>query len=153
GTSRVPRVRTAATRRSSCRPTRRAMTRCRSMLDIGGPILDPARFCCNLCFNGEPEDRGMPTYRLPFPGGSGENANRGASGGRPRPPDALTTAAPTDLRGAADISIRGLDPLLDELVAAKGVDEGAVAYLEELRWPDGVACPRCASDRSGYMET
>jgi transposase-like protein len=45
------------------------------------------------------------------------------------------------------------DPRLEELVAALGDEKGARAYLEELRWPDGPVCPRCESDRTGYIES
>ena len=45
------------------------------------------------------------------------------------------------------------DPRLRELIEILGVEGGARAYLEELRWPDGVACVRCSSTRVGYLET
>ncbi len=39
-----------------------------------------------------------------------------------------------------------------ELVALHGPNEGARTYLEELRWPQGVSCPRCNSGRTGWLE-
>ena len=47
----------------------------------------------------------------------------------------------------------GLDPQLDWLIEAHGVEPGARAYLEHVRWPDGVVCPRCDSSRVGFIET
>jgi len=44
------------------------------------------------------------------------------------------------------------DPRLEELVARLGVVPGARAYLEELRWPDGVTCVRCGSTRVTFLE-
>ena len=35
------------------------------------------------------------------------------------------------------------DPLLRRLIGTAGFEEGARLYLERLRWPDGVVCPRC----------
>ena len=35
------------------------------------------------------------------------------------------------------------DPLLRRLTARLGYEEGARQYLERLRWPDGIRCPRC----------
>lgn len=49
------------------------------------------------------------------------------------------------------LPIPGADPRLGELIAALGLDAGSRAYFEELRWPGGVACPRCSSDRIGYL--
>jgi len=46
-----------------------------------------------------------------------------------------------------------VDPRLDELIERLGVGEGANAYLEELRWPDGVTCVRCGSLRVGFVKT
>ncbi len=46
--------------------------------------------------------------------------------------------------------LAGADPRLNRLVARHGLEDGALAYLEELRWPGGVECPRCASDRVGF---
>jgi len=43
------------------------------------------------------------------------------------------------------------DPRLRRLVAALGVEEGARAYLEAVRWPRGVDCPRCSSRRVGTL--
>jgi transposase-like protein len=48
--------------------------------------------------------------------------------------------------------LAGLDPRLNRLVASYGIEGGALAYLEELRWPGGVECPRCTSDRVGFLE-
>jgi hypothetical protein len=45
-----------------------------------------------------------------------------------------------------------VDPRLEELVARLGVVAGACAYLEELRWPDGVTCARCGSLRVTFLE-
>ena len=36
---------------------------------------------------------------------------------------------------------------LPTLITEYGSEEKCRAYLEELRWPDGVRCPRCGSDR------
>ena len=44
------------------------------------------------------------------------------------------------------------DPRLQCLVDAVGLEDGAQRYVEELRWPDGVTCPRCESDRIGWLE-
>lgn len=44
------------------------------------------------------------------------------------------------------------DARLRRLVGALGPDDGARAYLEGLRWPGGVACPRCDSGRAGWLE-
>ena len=49
------------------------------------------------------------------------------------------------LRGAPDTRLR-------ELVGALGPERAALAYLEELRWPHGVSCPRCASEQTGWLE-
>jgi len=46
-----------------------------------------------------------------------------------------------------------VDPRLDELVGNLGPAAGATAYLEELRWPDGVTCVRCTSLRVGFIKT
>ena len=47
----------------------------------------------------------------------------------------------------------GVDPRLEELVERLGSEAGAYAYLEELRWPDGVCCARCLSFRVAFLET
>lgn len=47
----------------------------------------------------------------------------------------------------------GMDPQLDSLIESQGVEPGSRAYLEQVRWPDGVACPRCDSRRVGFIET
>jgi transposase-like protein len=39
------------------------------------------------------------------------------------------------------------DMNLPKLIERFGSDEKCRAYLEELRWPDGVRCPRCQSDK------
>lgn len=36
---------------------------------------------------------------------------------------------------------------LAELIERFGSEDSCHAYLEELRWPDGVKCPRCDSDK------
>src|SRR5438093_6436725 len=36
---------------------------------------------------------------------------------------------------------------LPELIERFGSEEKCRAYLEELRWPDGVKCPRCQHDK------
>lgn len=46
-----------------------------------------------------------------------------------------------------------VDPRLDELTERLGAEAGANAYLEELRWPDGVSCVRCGSLRVGFLKT
>jgi transposase-like protein len=44
-----------------------------------------------------------------------------------------------------------IDPRLACLVTAYGTD-GCRRYLEELRWPGGVECPRCTSERLLWLE-
>lgn len=44
-----------------------------------------------------------------------------------------------------------LDPRLAGLTAQHDVD-GYRLYLEELRWPSGVECPRCGSDDNCWLE-
>jgi transposase-like protein len=44
------------------------------------------------------------------------------------------------------------DPRLEELVSALGIEEGSRSYVSELRWPNGVTCPRCGSERTGLLE-
>jgi transposase-like protein len=39
------------------------------------------------------------------------------------------------------------DLKLDEIQSRFGTDEKARAYLEEIRWPDGVVCPHCKNDK------
>jgi transposase-like protein len=48
--------------------------------------------------------------------------------------------------------LAGSDARLGSLVGSHGLEGGALAYLEELRWPDGVECLRCASTRVGLLE-
>jgi transposase-like protein len=43
------------------------------------------------------------------------------------------------------------DRRLLEFIDALGVEQGAVAYLEEARWPNGVRCLRCSSERIGFL--
>jgi transposase-like protein len=57
---------------------------------------------------------------------------------RPAPADTLLLATP--------------DPRLRRLAKALGPEAGARTYVEELRWPDGVVCPRCAGSRTGWLE-
>ena len=45
-----------------------------------------------------------------------------------------------------------VDPLLVHLVESHGED-GCRVYLEELRWPEGVECPRCESNSVWWLET
>ncbi len=52
-----------------------------------------------------------------------------------------------------DLPAPGADPRLGELTRKLGREAGARAYLEEVRWPGGVECPRCASDRVGFLAT
>jgi len=42
-----------------------------------------------------------------------------------------------------------VDPSMDlaELIDKFGDEDACFAFLEELRWPDGVRCPRCDSDK------
>ncbi|MEK6376049.1 MAG: IS1595 family transposase [Acidobacteriota bacterium] len=40
-----------------------------------------------------------------------------------------------------------MDMNLGELISRFGSDDKCRAYLEALRWTDGLACPRCASDK------
>lgn len=45
------------------------------------------------------------------------------------------------------------DLTLDEIQARFGTDEAARAYLEEIRWPNGVVCPHCkASTQSLFWK-
>jgi len=53
---------------------------------------------------------------------------------------------------AGDSSRSAPDPRLEELIGALGVEEGTRTYVEELRWPDGVWCPRCKSDWTSWLE-
>ena len=36
---------------------------------------------------------------------------------------------------------------LPKLIERFGSEDNCHAYLEELRWPDGVECPRCESKK------
>ena len=36
---------------------------------------------------------------------------------------------------------------LIEIQTELGTEEQCIAFLEQLRWPDGVTCPRCSSDK------
>jgi transposase-like protein len=45
------------------------------------------------------------------------------------------------------------DPLLRRLVDLAGFEEGARLYLERLRWPTGVECPRCSSTAVLRLQT
>src|SRR5215211_2672184 len=50
----------------------------------------------------------------------------------------------------SDAFLRGLamsEFNLPELIERFGSEDKCHAYLEELRWPDGVRCPRCESDK------
>ncbi len=67
-------------------------------------------------------------------------------------------ASPASARAAVPVTapgdaLRPPDPRLRGLIATLGLEEGARAYVEELRWPDGVRCPRCDSDRVGWIQT
>jgi transposase-like protein len=42
---------------------------------------------------------------------------------------------------------------LPELIEQFGSEDKCHAYLEELRWPDGVKCPRCGSDKISRIAT
>ena len=42
---------------------------------------------------------------------------------------------------------------LSELLEGSPNEERCRAYLEELRWPDGVRCPRCSSDKISRIKT
>jgi transposase-like protein len=64
---------------------------------------------------------------------------------RPGPRAASSGAAFASLR-------RSPDPRLTALIESIGLDEGVLLYVEELRWPDGVSCPRCSSTRVGTLE-
>ncbi len=46
----------------------------------------------------------------------------------------------------------GADPRLGRLVERLGLDAGTIACLEELRWPAGIECPRCTSNRIGFLD-
>jgi transposase-like protein len=67
---------------------------------------------------------------------------------------AATAPAPTQPTTAPTDALRPApDPRLQGLISTLGVEDGARAYVEELRWPDGVSCPRCESDRVGWIQT
>ena len=55
--------------------------------------------------------------------------------------------------GLGGIAIADWDSRLRSLVAAHGTEAGSVKYLEELRWPNGVYCPRCSSEQIGFLAT
>jgi transposase-like protein len=42
---------------------------------------------------------------------------------------------------------------LPRLIERFGSEDKCRAYLEELRWPDGVKCPRCDSDKISRIKT
>jgi transposase-like protein len=42
---------------------------------------------------------------------------------------------------------------LPKLIETYGSEEKCAAYLEELRWPDGVECPRCESKKISRLKT
>ena len=42
---------------------------------------------------------------------------------------------------------------LPKLIEKYGSEDKCRAYLEELRWPDGVRCPRCESDKTSRIKT
>src|SRR5437667_9961017 len=42
---------------------------------------------------------------------------------------------------------------LPQLVEKFGSEDKCPAYLEELRWPDGVECPRCKSKKSSRIKS
>lgn len=62
------------------------------------------------------------------------------------------SATPAE-RHDATLARPRVDRRYARLVALLGPSEGARVYLEELRWPDGVACPRCSSDAVGWIAT
>jgi transposase-like protein len=43
------------------------------------------------------------------------------------------------------------DLTLDEIQSRFGTDEAARAYLEEIRWPDGVVCPHCKNSKQNRI--
>jgi transposase-like protein len=47
--------------------------------------------------------------------------------------------------------VPGADALLVQNISKLGLEAGSEEYLRNLRWPDGVECPRCDSDRIGYI--
>jgi transposase-like protein len=53
--------------------------------------------------------------------------------------------------GVTEREIPLADPRLVELRASLGPEAGSRAYVEELRWPEGVRCPRCASRHIGFL--
>jgi hypothetical protein len=48
---------------------------------------------------------------------------------------------------------RGFPTSLPEFQAVFPTDEACAAYLEKLRWPEGFACPKCASKAEPYRFT
>jgi transposase-like protein len=50
-----------------------------------------------------------------------------------------------------ETTISGADPQLSRCISELGLDAGVEEYLRSLRWPDGVECPRCSSERVGYL--
>jgi transposase-like protein len=45
------------------------------------------------------------------------------------------------------------DPRLRLAIELHGLTDGAIRYAESIRWPGGVLCPRCSSNRVGWMES
>ena len=46
-----------------------------------------------------------------------------------------------------------VDLTLDEIQSRFGTDEAARAYLEEIRWPNGIVCPHCKNADQGKFWT
>jgi transposase-like protein len=60
---------------------------------------------------------------------------------------------PAEVSAALEEFVRASpDERLAELVEARGVEEGARAYVEEVRWPGGPRCLRCSSERTGWLD-
>ena len=64
----------------------------------------------------------------------------------------LGTGSAASLPPAGDGAAGAPDARLGALMAALGPEDGARAYIEELRWPEGVRCPRCDADECGRIE-
>ena len=64
-----------------------------------------------------------------------------------------TSASSNALDSAGEWWRDASDTRLAALIEAQGCDRGARAYVEELRWPQGVSCVRCSSTRIGWLET
>ncbi len=88
-----------------------------------------------------------------------EHSNPSSVSGEPGPATVgrkASAAAAATSSGLASLSEwwrDASDRRLVQLIEAQGADRGARAYVEELRWPEGVSCVRCSSARIGWLES